>query len=136
MKPYLPALICLGLLAACAQKELADYRPVIDPAQADPVKFETDLAACRSVATQAQAQYKAQEDNLRSANMVGGLVAGAVLGVLIGDSRDGAAIGAAYGTVAGASGSDHELIENAPRRIIDRCMENRGYDLLNDFGRG
>lgn len=46
--------------------------------------------------------------------------------------KDSTKQGAVFGALAGAveSGDDVKL---GPRRIMDRCIANRGYDLLNDI---
>lgn len=69
-------------------------------------------------------------------NMMAGILLGAVAGAAIGDSGNYAAAGAAYGAGAGVAATDTELAQGGPRRIIDRCMADRGHTILNDLGRG
>ena len=40
------------------------------------------------------------------------------------------------GAAAGAAATDTELAVGGPRRIIDRCMTQRGHVVLNDLGAG
>jgi hypothetical protein len=76
------------------------------------------------------------------ANIMAGLLVGAITGAVVGSgsSYQGelAAYGAASGMAAGASATDytHELVTFGPRRIVDRCMAERGHAILNDAGRG
>ncbi|TGD60478.1 glycine zipper family protein [Tabrizicola sp. WMC-M-20] len=123
-------------LAACVQEPLTDYRPVVDPAKSSPAKFERDLAACRNVGLSAEAAYKKRQEQEMAQNMVAGILVGAIAGAAIGDSSSYAAAGAAYGAGAGLAATDTELAQGGPRRIIDRCMANRGHTILNDIGRG
>ena len=52
--------------------------------------------------------------------------------------RAGLAYGAASGMAAGAANNDYtqDLVKFGPRRIVDRCMADRGHTILNDIGRG
>lgn len=125
----------LLVLAACEQQTLAEYRPVVDPAKSTAAKFEQDLTQCRAVAMQAEANYKKQQNDQLGANLVAGVLVGALLGAAVGNS-DTAAAGAGYGAVAGAAGTDFEQAHGGPRRIIDRCMADRGHTILSDLGRG
>ena len=60
---------------------------------------------------------------------------GATIGNLSGigsDTRkDSTKQGAVFGALAGAAESGED-VKLGPRRIMDLCMTNRGYDLLND----
>ncbi|WP_050527618.1 glycine zipper family protein [Pseudorhodobacter aquimaris] len=124
------------LLAGCAQEPLTEYRPVVDPAKSSAAKFERDLAACKNVGLNAEAEYKKRQSEEMGRNMMAGILLGAVAGAVIGDSSGYAAAGAAYGAGAGAAATDTELAQGGPRRIIDRCMADRGHTILNDIGRG
>lgn len=123
-------------LAGCVQEPLTEYRPIVDPAKSSPAKFERDLAACRNVGVSAEASYKKRQEEEMGRNMMAGLLLGAVAGAVIGDSSNYAAAGAAYGAGAGAASTDTELAKGGPRRIIDRCMADRGHTILNDLGKG
>lgn len=127
------------VLSACVQVEpLAEYRPVVDPGRTNGAKFESDLQACRSIATRVEADYKKRQEEQMAANIMAGLLVGAIAGAAIGDSSDYIAAGAAYGAVAGAATNDYgyDLVKYGPRRIVDRCMAERGHVILNDIGRG
>lgn len=124
------------LLVGCVQEPLTEYRPVVDPSKSSPAKFERDLSACRNVGLSAEAAYKKRQDQQMAQNMVAGILVGAIAGAAIGDSSNYAAAGAAYGAGAGVAATDTELAQGGPRRIIDRCMADRGHTILNDIGRG
>ncbi len=129
------ALTSLIALTACVQP-LTEYRPIVDPAKSKPEKFEKDLAACKAIGLQAEADYKAKQDKEMGANIMAGLIVGAIAGAAIGDSSDWAAYGAASGAASGAAATDTELAVGGPRRIIDRCMTDRGHVILSDIGKG
>ena len=81
------------------------------------------------------AQAKQRRDAQMAPNILTGLLIGATIGNASGigsDTRqDSTKQGAVFGTLAGAAdGGGH--VKLGQRRIIDRCMANRGYDLLND----
>lgn len=129
-------ILCVSALAGCVQEPLTEYRPIVDPAKSSPAKFERDLAACRNVGLSAEAEYKKRQEQQMAQNMMAGILLGAVAGAAIGDSGNYAAAGAAYGAGAGIAATDTELAQGGPRRIIDRCMADRGHTILNDLGRG
>jgi len=126
----------MTLLGACVSEPLTEYRPVVDPSKSSPARFEQDLAACRSIALQAEAEYKRRQDEQMGQNIMAGLIVGAIAGAAIGDSGNYAAAGAAYGAGAGMAATDTELAYGGPRRIVDRCMADRGHVILSDLGRG
>lgn len=130
-------------LAACAQVEpLSEYRPVVDPARTNKVRFDRDLEACRTVALQVEADYKKRQQEQLGANLMTGLLVGAITGAVVGSGSnyqgEMAAYGAASGMAAGAAANDYtqDLVKFGPRRIVDRCMAERGHKILNDIGRG
>lgn len=130
------ACAAVALLSACVQQPLTEYRPVVDPSKSSPAKFEKDLTACRNIALQAEAEYKKRQDEELAGNLMAGILIGAIAGAAVGDSGNYAAAGAAYGAAAGAAATDTELAKGGPRRIVDRCMAERGHAILNDLGRG
>lgn len=136
LKPITVVVLAGSLLAGCVQPTLEEYRPVVDPSRTNAAKFERDLAACRNVALQAEADYKKRQNEQMGANIMAGLLVGAIAGAAIGDSSSWAASGAAYGAAAGVAATDTELAQGGPRRIIDRCMAERGHKILNDLGKG
>ncbi|RWR08521.1 glycine zipper family protein [Paenirhodobacter populi] len=136
------SLICATFLAACQPVQpLSEYRPAVDPAKVKPAKYESDLAECRNVALQVEADYKERQGKEAAQNLVAGLVVGALLGAAVGshasNQGDLIGVGAATGALAGAGSGDytHDLVTYGPRRVVDRCMDGRGYKLLTDFGR-
>lgn len=139
MKAIPMAAIAALTLSACEPMEpLTEYRPVVDPARTNSAKFEKDLTACRNIALQVQADYQKRQQDQLAANLIAGILVGAALGAAIGDSGDWAAAGAASGAAAGLANNDytHDLVTYGPRRIVDRCMAERGHKILNDIGRG
>ncbi len=131
MKPI--AIIAALALSACVAPPIAEYAPVVDPAKSGP-RYQSDLAACRQIAQQAEAEYQRQQQQALLGNIIAGAIMGAAIGSMYGS--DYVDMGAAYGATAGVAGTDTELAYGGPRRIIDRCMEGRGHDVLNDGGAG
>jgi hypothetical protein len=130
------AIASMTLLTACVQEPLTEYRPVVDPSKTSAAKFESDLSVCRNIALQAEAEYKKRQDEEMGQNIMAGILVGAITGAIVGDSGNYAAAGAAYGAGAGVAATDTELAQGGPRRIIDRCMADRGHTILNDLGSG
>jgi len=121
---------------------LTEYRPVVDAERTNMPRFERDLEACRAVAVQVEADYRQRQQEQMGANIMTGLLVGAITGAVVGGGTNYqgelAAYGAASGMAAGAAANDytHDLITYGPRRIVDRCMTERGHAILNDIGRG
>ena len=59
-------------------------------------------------------------------------IAGAVVGSVSGDAGDDAVLG---GTLGALAETDYDPV-TSPRKIIDRCMKSRGYEILRDLGKG
>lgn len=148
MKTRNPGLVattgcCVAILASCAELEpLAEYRPVVDPARTDMTAFETDLGACRQIAIALQEDYRERQAAQAGANLMAGLLVGAMTGAVVGsgtgDQGRFVAAGALSGAAAGASTTDYsyDLVQFGPRRVVDRCMADRGHSILSDIGRG
>ena len=87
------------------------------------------------IATQAEAALKQQHDEQLGRNILAGAVISTVIGSAAGfgtaNSSDNALKGAVFGALAGTTDST-EHIKLGPRRIMDRCIANRGYDLSNN----
>ena len=134
----LAGLVTLPLaLAACGyQPSLGDYRPVVDSYNTDMAAYEADISQCVAVAMQAQAEYVRQQRLKRESNMTIGLIVGAIAGAAVGsvsgDAGDGAVVG---GTLGALAETDYDPV-TSPRKIVDRCMKNRGYEILSDLGKG
>ena len=128
-------------LAACGyQPSLSDYRPVVDSHTTDMSAYEADRGQCVGIALQAQAEYarqqKAQRDSNLTIGLIVGAVAGAAVGSVTGDAGDGAVVGGTLGALEGGlAETDYDPV-TSPRKIVDRCMKNRGYDILSDLGKG
>lgn len=125
----LAGLVTLPLaLAACGyQPSLGDYRPVVDSYNTDMAAYEADRGQCVAVAMQAQAEYERQQRLKRESNMTIGLIVGAIAGAAVGGT-----LGALEG---GLAETDYDPV-TSPRKIVDRCMQNRRYEILNDEGKG
>lgn len=134
---YLLSLLLIG----CTQN-LADYTPVVDPHRTDMNKFHSDLIQCRGIAVQAKANYEKQASQAAATGIVVGAVVGAAVGSSVGAGTgyqgDMTRLGSAQGAAMGAlSASDYAGVAKfGPNRIVDRCMANRGYEILNDVGFG
>jgi len=141
----IPTLIALtasiGLAACEPVQTLQEYRPVVDTAKVRPAKYEADLEQCRTLALKVEADYKERQQKEMGQQIVVGLVVGALVGAAVGshagNQGDYIATGAASGAIAGAGSGDytHELVTYGPRRVVDRCMTGRGYQILTDPGR-
>jgi uncharacterized protein YcfJ len=137
--------ICLAvaMVSACVQQQpLTDYRPVVDPKAKASRHYEANLRDCRQIALKVEADYKKRASDEMAANLFAGLLVGAVAGAVVGNNTgmqgDYIAAGAASGAAAGAVGGDytHDLVTYGPRRVVDRCMMERGHAVLNDIGKG
>jgi uncharacterized protein YcfJ len=139
---YLIPVVAVCALTACATNNLSEYTPVVDTYNTDMNKFETDLIQCRGVAAQAKIKYDEQASKMAMQNIIVGVVVGAAIGSAIGDSTIDQGgfteLGAVAGAAAGAdSAANAQLIAKyGPNKIVDRCMNNRGYAVLNDVGSG
>jgi len=132
--------VTLGVAGCGYQPSLSDYRPVVDSYTTDMAAYETDRGQCVSVALQAQAEYERQQREKRESNMTIGLIVGAIAGVAIGsasgDAGDGAIVGGTMGALEGGLAETEYDPVTSPRKIVDRCMKNRGYEILSDMGKG
>jgi len=137
------AMLAVTMLANCTEMEpLSEYTPVVDHNFSDSKDFERDVQECRSIALRVQDDYRKRQEKQMAANMMAGLIVGAATGAIIGNNTgyqgDYIAAGAATGVASGAAATDYtyDLVKYGPRRIVDRCMANRGHQILNDIGRG
>ena len=132
--------VTLGVAGCGYQPSLSDYRPVVDSYTTDMAAYETDRGQCVSVALQAQAEYERQQREKRESNMTIGLIVGAIAGAAIGsasgDAGDGAIVGGTMGALEGGLAENEYDPVTSPRKIVDRCMKNRGYEILSDMGKG
>ena len=115
-------------LAACGyQPSLSDYRPVVDSYNTDMAAHKTDGGQCVAVAMQAQAENDRQQALKPESNMTIGLIVGAIAGAAVART-----LGALEG---GLAETDYDPVTSL-REIVDRCMKNRGYEILSDLGKG
>jgi len=132
--------VVIGFAGCGYEPALRDYRPVVDSYTTDMAAYEADRGECISIATQAQVEYERQQKAKRESNLTIGLVIGAIAGAAIGsttgDAGDGAVVGATMGALEGGLADTSYDPVTSPRKIVDRCMLNRGYELLNDAGKG
>ena len=138
--PGLAAAASLSLAACGYQPSLSDYRPVVDSYTTDMAAYEADRGQCVSVALQAQAEYERWQRAQRESNLTIGLIVGAIAGAAVGsatgDAGDGAIVGGTLGALEGGlAETDYDPV-TSPRKIVDRCMKNRGYKVLSDLGKG
>ena len=114
----------LSMLAAYGtQPSLVDYRPVVDSYNTNMATYEGDRTQCVNVAMQVQAEYDRREKEQRQSNLTVGFIIGAIVGATLGTLEGGLAE------------TDYDPM-TSPRKIVDRCMQNRGYEILNDEGKG
>ena len=132
------SIVCAG----CSPPSLATYEPVVDPYSTDMAAFQPDLVQCRGIASEVKTKYEKQASQQAATNLLVGAASGALVGAAVGTGSanqgnliaNGAAAGAAGGAAAGSEYAN--LVRYGPNRIVDRCMTNRGYKLLNDIGLG
>ena len=135
------SIILILATSACGLEPLTEYVPIVDPYRVDEKKFTADLGQCRTLALRVEADYRKRQEEQMLQNMAVGLIAGALTGAVVGAGSDYQGELAAYGAVAGASAGantndyTYDLVKFGPRRVVDRCMTNRGHELLNDIGR-
>jgi len=121
---------------------LLNYEPIVDPGQTEMAKYAGDLEECRSVALRVEADYKQRQQEELGRNVLVGALVGATAGAIVGNNtsykNEAIKYGAVTGAAAGATSGDYtrDLVKFGPRRVVDRCMANRGHAILNDIGRG
>ncbi|MBF2760324.1 MAG: glycine zipper family protein [Ectothiorhodospiraceae bacterium AqS1] len=129
-------------IAGCAMQPLSEYRPVVDSKRTDMSEFESDLTDCRAIAIELQQEYEERQMNEMMTNLIVGALVGGVVGSIAGDSGNYQGRYTRAGALAGALASASEnaysedIVRFGPRRVVDRCMSDRGYRILNDIGRG
>lgn len=108
--------LAVALVAGCA----AHPEPIVDLKGLDPEVFQADLEECRTYA-----------DRVDSGEaIVKGAAVGAVIGAAVGAISGNAGGGAGYGGIAGATESGQNA-EYERRVVFARCLEGRGYRVLN-----
>ena len=122
------------LVASCGVESLVDYTPVVDTYNTNMTTFNKDLEQCRNIALRVEADYeKNREESAFQKLLVGGLL-GTVTGAII---SSGTAQIASFGGLMGAGSgvviteyNYYQLAEFGPRRVVDRCMTERGHKVL------
>jgi len=112
------AVIALAV-AGCANTG-ANYRPIVDRPGAN---YEADLAQC-----QQHAHQVASAAESAAVGAIAGAVIGALLGI-VGDNRGQRSALAGIGALSGAVGAGAQG-ETDQRNIIRRCLQGRGYAVL------
>ena len=136
----------IGCGGTAQRLDLGTYSPVIDIYQYDTTQFNTDITQCRQLAITAQEKYDLQYAEEKAEIFASALV-GAVVGAAAGNALDnndnsvitvGAVYGAGLGTASAAEGNDYNGVikKFGPTAIVDKCMENRGYQILSQSGYG
>jgi outer membrane lipoprotein SlyB len=118
-------MIAAMVLTGCATRNTgADYRPIIDTQGKDPARLQQDVNECQAYAHQVSSAAE------RAAT---GAAAGALLGAVFaaaagakGYRNESAAVGALSGGLGAAAEGERDQ-----RNIIRRCMNGRGYSVLN-----
>src|SRR5210317_435261 len=110
--------VLLSLVACTTTDEI-----IIDQKGVDMRRYATDLAECRSYAT----QVKTGEKGVRGA--ASGAVVGGAVGAIL-DGGDGAARGAGVGAVTGGAKGVSQG-EREEVQVVKRCLSGRGYRVLN-----
>ena len=138
--------ILIGWSGVAQRLDLATYSPVIDFYQYDTAQFNIDISQCRQLAITAQKKYDIQQAEERAeifTSAVVGAVVGAAVGNALDDNNDsattvGAVYGAGLGATSAAEANDYNRVitKFGPSAIVDKCMKNRGYQILSQSGFG
>ena len=101
--------------------------------------YEADRGQCVAVTIQAQAEYERHQLLKQELNMTIGLIVGAIAGAAVGsvlsDAGDSAVVGGTLGALTGGlADADYDPVV-ITRKIVDRCMKNRGYKIRSDLGK-
>jgi hypothetical protein len=118
------AALAATVLAACA-----NHTPVIDHRMSNKstAEYERDLADCQSYADERGFAQDTAVGTLGGAAL--GAALGAATGAVFGSPGSGAALGAAVGGIGGGAGAGGNAAMEQ-KRIINNCMRNRGYSVL------
>jgi len=117
--PRFGSTLSILLLAGC----IAHPEPIVDLKGIDPEVFQTDLEECEAYAE----QVSIGEASAKGAAV--GAVIGAAAGAIGGDAAPGAGYGGIYGATNSGLGAEREK-----QTVFVRCLEGRGYRVLNSHG--
>lgn len=120
-KPLAMALIVS--VAACAGTG-ANYSPMVDTRSIDASRYYTDLAECQAFARN---QPGAAD------NAAAGALVGALIGLVFAAATHDRAYNGVYAGVGAASGGMSGAVagEQGQRDVIRKCLQGRGYSVLN-----
>ena len=126
MKRFVTLAVAMATLAGCAQT----YQPVVDTKGTDSARYQQDLYECRQYAEQVSPAGTAAVSGLGGA--AAGAALGAITGALVGGvgAGEAAAVGAATGGAVGVGAGAYSGVKDQ-EQIINNCLRNRGYSVLN-----
>ena len=116
--PSFGAALSVILIAGCA----AHPEPIVDLKGIDPEVFQRDVDECKGYADQVSIGEAAVE------SAAVGAVIGAVAGAISGAAGEGAGYGGIYGATSGGLEAEREK-----KYVFARCLEGRGYRVLNSY---
>lgn len=118
-------LSALIALAACSsnQRYPGHSGVIVDTQGVDMSTYSSDLADCQAYADEVPVAEKAA-----SGAVVGAVVGGAI-GAVVGDSRTAERVAGAGAVSGGVKGAGRGLSEQD--RVVKRCLQGRGYRVLN-----
>lgn len=114
---YLWLIMSIIIAAGCA------HRPIIDSRGVDMVQYERDLSQCKAYADQVMVARKA------GVGAVAGAAIGAAVGAAVGDSETAGRLAGAGAVTGAAKGTGRGV--NERHRVVNNCLRNRGYAVLN-----
>ncbi|HAX92178.1 MAG TPA: glycine zipper family protein [Rhodospirillaceae bacterium] len=103
------------------------YTPVVDTKDIDMVKYQQDMAECRTLADQVDVMQNTATSGLIGTGL--GAAAGAAIGAIGGDPGTGAATGAALGALGGGGSGAMSALDRK-KNILNNCLSGRGYKVL------
>ena len=121
-------------VASCGVESVLDYTPVAETYNTNITAFNKDLEQCRKIASKVEADYKKNREEMAIQKILVGGLLGTVTGAII--SSGTAQIASLGGLMGAGSGvviteyNYYQLAEFGPRRVVDRCMTERGHKVL------
>lgn len=108
-------------ISGCAN--IANYQPLIDTKGVDSAQYSQDLQECRSYGQSIDVQAKAI-----TGAIIGALATAATVAIAL-DSGDYMSRSAGVGALAGAARGGGDAMM-AQRTAVNKCLEGRGYSVL------
>jgi azurin len=125
---FIAALASAQALAACASAPAPQAAaPALDLKRVNQVKYEQDLAECRSIADQVTRPAPAPAGQSRAAAMGSGVVRVARAGIKTVAKTGGNVVAALPQMANSLSGQDSQA---RARGIVSNCLKGRGYRVL------